>query len=154
MRRYCFHCAPGWHGPGTRLRVLEKITLLRLPPYAPELNPMESVWAYLRKNQLSMTVSRTYNAILDTCCNAWNSQMKDAERIISITTRTWAQVNVLGGWYYCANCGRLGLRRRPGRGLIASAPATDICVITHKMQCNGEFSWLCAGLYGLRRRYA
>jgi len=30
----------GWHQPGTRLTVPDNITLLRLPPYAPELNPM------------------------------------------------------------------------------------------------------------------
>ena len=63
-----------------------------LPPYAPELNPMENVWEYLRGNQLSVTVWLTYTAILDACCNACNSLMKDAERITSITTRTWARV--------------------------------------------------------------
>ena len=31
-----------------------------------------------------MTVWRTYNAILDACCSAWNSLMNDAERIASI----------------------------------------------------------------------
>ena len=36
----------GWHQPGERLCVPENLTLLRLPPYAPELNPMENVWAY------------------------------------------------------------------------------------------------------------
>ncbi len=77
----------GWHRAGGRLRVPENITLLRLPPYAPELNPMENVWEYLRGNQLSMTVWRTYNAILDACCHAWNSLMKDAKRITSLTTR-------------------------------------------------------------------
>ncbi len=41
-----------------------------------------------------MTVWETYTAILDACCEAWNSLMKDAERIISITTRNWAQVKV------------------------------------------------------------
>ena len=46
----------GWHQPGVRLTVPENITLLRLPPYAPELNPMENVWEYMRGNQLSMTV--------------------------------------------------------------------------------------------------
>jgi len=56
------------------------------------LNPMENVWEYLRGNQLSMTVWNSYNAILDACCNAWNSLMKDAQRITSITTRDWAQV--------------------------------------------------------------
>ena len=27
-------------------------------------------------------------------CDAWNGLMKDADRIASITTRAWAQVNV------------------------------------------------------------
>ncbi len=82
----------GWHQPGVRLAVPDNITLLRLPPYAPELNPMENVWAYLRANTLSMTVWETYTAIVNACCDAWNGLMKDAERIVSITARDWAQV--------------------------------------------------------------
>ena len=39
----------GWHQPGGRLCVPDNITLLPLPPYSPELNPMETVWEYLRK---------------------------------------------------------------------------------------------------------
>ena len=39
---------------------LTNITLLRLPPYAPELNPMENAWAYLHGNMLSMHVWDTY----------------------------------------------------------------------------------------------
>ena len=38
----------GWHQQGDKLRVPGNITLLSLPPYSPELNPMENVWAYLR----------------------------------------------------------------------------------------------------------
>jgi hypothetical protein len=34
----------GWHQLGGRLRVQENITLLHLPPYSPELNPVENVW--------------------------------------------------------------------------------------------------------------
>jgi len=33
----------GWHQPGGRFAVPDNVTLLRLPPYAPELNPMENV---------------------------------------------------------------------------------------------------------------
>ena len=84
----------GWHQPGARLKMPRNVTLLRLPPYAPELNPMENVWEYLRGNQLGMTIWEGYDAILDACCNAWNGLMKDARHIASITTRTWAQVNV------------------------------------------------------------
>ena len=45
----------GWHGAGD-LAVPENLTLLPLPPYAPELNPVENVWEYLRQNKLSHRV--------------------------------------------------------------------------------------------------
>ena len=86
--------APAGNRRGGQLHVPENITLLRLLPYAPELNPMENVWEYRRGNQLSMTVWRTYTAIVDARCHAWNTPMKDAERITSITTRPWVQVKV------------------------------------------------------------
>jgi len=35
------------------------ITLLHLPPYSPELNPVENVWEYLRANKLSNSVFDT-----------------------------------------------------------------------------------------------
>ncbi len=84
----------GWHQPVARLTVPKNITLLRLPPCAPELNPMEDVWEYLRGNQLSTTVWEGYDAIVDACCSAWNSPMANTKRITSITTRAWAQVNI------------------------------------------------------------
>ena len=46
----------GWHQRGERLQVPDNITLLPLPPYSPELNPMENVWDYLRGNKLSHSV--------------------------------------------------------------------------------------------------
>ena len=42
----------GWQRTGRALLVPGNIALLHLPPYAPELNPMENVWAYLRSNRL------------------------------------------------------------------------------------------------------
>ena len=42
----------GWHQPGGRLRVPDNISLLPLPPYSPQLNPVENVWQFLRQNQL------------------------------------------------------------------------------------------------------
>jgi transposase len=35
----------GWHGSG-RLAIPANITLLPLPPYSPELNPVERIWLY------------------------------------------------------------------------------------------------------------
>jgi hypothetical protein len=84
----------GWHQPGERLRVPDNITLLPLPPYSPELNPMENVWEYLRANKLSSLVWETTEAIMDACEAAWNFLVNDPERIRSIGSRDWACVNV------------------------------------------------------------
>ena len=83
----------GWHLLGGRLHVPDNITLLHLPPYSPELNPVENVWAFLRANQLSNRVFDTYATIIDACCDAWNSLIRQPERVTSIGHRTWASVN-------------------------------------------------------------
>ncbi len=70
------------------------VKLLPLPPYAPELNPMETVWEYLRANKLSAGLWNSYNEILDACADAWNWLIQDPERIRSIGTRDWATVSV------------------------------------------------------------
>lgn len=38
----------GWH-VAKALKVPDNITLLHLPPYSPELNPIERLWAYLEE---------------------------------------------------------------------------------------------------------
>ena len=81
------------HQTGQRLTVPKNITLLRLPPYSPELNPIENVWEYLRGNQLSRRLWRTYDDIVQACCDAWNWLIADTVRVASITTRKWASVS-------------------------------------------------------------
>ena len=83
-----------WHQTGGKLTVPDNITLLSLPPYAPELNPMENVWEYLRANKLCALVWDTYDAIVQACQNAWQFLVDDPGRIQSIGTREWACVNV------------------------------------------------------------
>jgi hypothetical protein len=82
-----------WHS-SPKLVVPDNIALLTLPPYAPELNPAENIWAYLRGNALSHQLWETYDDILDACCNAWNALMQAPDIIRSIATRTWAQVRI------------------------------------------------------------
>jgi DDE superfamily endonuclease len=84
----------GWHQEGGDLVVPGNIVLLHLPPYSPELNPMENVWDYLRGNRLSAGIWDTYHDIVDACANAWNWFVNDPDRIRSIGTRSWATVNV------------------------------------------------------------
>ncbi|MGH7223289.1 MAG: transposase [Gemmataceae bacterium] len=80
----------GWHR-SPRLTVPDDIVLLALPPYAPEFNPAENVWEYLRGNLLSHRVWQTYDAILDANRDAWNKLMQMPSRIASVTRREWAK---------------------------------------------------------------
>ena len=75
------------------LQVPDNITLVKLPPYSPEMNPMENVWAYLGSNKLAISVFVTYEETLEKCAQAWNFFANDPERITSITKRDWIKVN-------------------------------------------------------------
>jgi transposase len=74
----------GWHGAG-RLAVPENVTLLPLPAYSPELNPVERVWLYLRERFLSHRVLADYKAVLDAACDAWNRLAGETGRLASLT---------------------------------------------------------------------
>jgi len=82
----------GWHG-ASGIVIPDNITLLALPPYSPELNPIENVWQYLRQNKLAITIFDGYTDIVDKCCVAWNFFANDTSAVASITSREWAQVN-------------------------------------------------------------
>lgn len=78
----------GWHT--TRALVVPpNVTLVPLPPYSPQLNPMERVWLYLRDRFLSLRLLEDYDAIVDACCKAWNVVAEDAERIRSLCLYPW-----------------------------------------------------------------
>jgi transposase len=80
----------GWHQLGGVLRLPRNISLLHLPPYSPELNPVENIWQFLRQNFLSNRIYDSYDAIVDACCAAWNTLIALPDRIRSIAQRSWA----------------------------------------------------------------
>lgn len=89
----------GWHGT-LELRLPENITLLRLPPYAPELNPIGNVRAYLRASRLAISVLEKHDEIVARCCDAWNFFANDIDTVRSITNRDDAEaVRDQGRWY-------------------------------------------------------
>jgi hypothetical protein len=79
----------GWHTSGS-LAVPKNITLILLPSRAPELNPVENVWQYLRQNWLSNRVFNTYEAIIEAACEAWRKLIAQPDTITSIASREWA----------------------------------------------------------------
>ena len=79
----------GWHSAHDVI-VPANITLLPLPPSAPELNPVENVWQFMRDNWLADRIFSSYDDIVDHCCEAWNRLIDQPWRIMSIGLREWA----------------------------------------------------------------
>lgn len=79
----------GWHTT-SKLSLPNNVSLVFLPPRAPELNPVENVWQYLRQTHLSNHVFETYGAILDAAADAWNRLIEKPYKIMSLGLRPWA----------------------------------------------------------------
>ena len=79
----------GWHR-AKDLVVPDNLTLVLLPARAPELNPVENIWHFLRDNWLSSRVFASYTDIVDHCCYAWNRLIDQPWIIMSIGLRDWA----------------------------------------------------------------
>ncbi|MBX3367723.1 MAG: IS630 family transposase [Phycisphaeraceae bacterium] len=75
----------GWH-KSRRLKLPENITTLLLPPYSPELNPIERLWAYLRSHYLSNRVFDDYQHLLDAGAEAWQQLVPELLRSICSCT--------------------------------------------------------------------
>jgi hypothetical protein len=82
----------GWHTSGD-LVVPENLSLIFLPPYSPELNPIERLWLHLRDNRLSHCVFQTTGEIVDTCCDAWNWLLGQTGRIRSRDRNTGIDID-------------------------------------------------------------
>lgn len=78
-----------WHMTG-KLLIPENLSILPLPPYSPELNPVEQVWQQLRQSDWANRCFADYDQIVDVCCNAWNQFASQPDTIRNLCTRQWA----------------------------------------------------------------
>src|SRR6266403_540994 len=81
----------GWHG-AKALVVPNNISLVPLPPRAPELNGQENIWQFMRQNWLSNRIFKSFDDIVNHCCYAWNTLIDQPWKIMSIARRDWAAV--------------------------------------------------------------
>ena len=79
----------GWHTDDLAGE-FSNISVLRLPPYSPELNPVEQIWSWLRQHHLANRTFEGYHSILEACSDAWNSFISDKKRVQKMCTREWA----------------------------------------------------------------
>lgn len=76
----------GWH-VAKRLAVPDNITLLHLPPYSPELNPVERLWCWMKTHDLSNRAYADHDALYEAGCAAWNRLTP--QRIQSLCASSW-----------------------------------------------------------------
>ncbi|CCG42717.1 transposase [Magnetospirillum molischianum] len=88
MERQALLDDAGWHASAT-LAVPGNITLVPLPPYSPESNPVERIWLYLRERFLSLQAWPDQEAIIQACCDVWNALASDAQRIKTLCLYPW-----------------------------------------------------------------
>ena len=94
LREFSAAVAPGvpavwvWDGAGDhtsgRLQVPANVSLLRLPPYSPELNPSENLWHYLRSHYWSNRKYADYAALETAAIHAGCQACLDPEIIRSV----------------------------------------------------------------------
>jgi transposase len=78
----------GWHGANA-LKIPDCITLVPLPAYSPELNPVERIWEYLKERYLSHRLLDDYDAIVDAAQAAWKKLTAETGRLTSLTWTPW-----------------------------------------------------------------
>ena len=81
-------CCDGaaWH-KSKALDLPDNIQLFFIPPYTPEMNPIEQIWKELRKIGFRNQVFSSLEKVVDRLCDSICSLSKDIVR--SITGRSW-----------------------------------------------------------------
>lgn len=75
-----------WHKSNS-LKIPENIALAFIPPYTPEMNPIEQIWEEIRekgfKNECFQTLAKVVDRLCETICAL------SSDTIMSITRRDW-----------------------------------------------------------------
>jgi len=83
----------GWH-KSEQFPLSPNLRLAFLPPYAPELNPVEHLWDELREKSFHNRVFDSLDALEDHLEHALQDLENDPARVYSITAWSWI-VNAL-----------------------------------------------------------
>jgi transposase len=78
----------GWH-KSKSMRIPDNIQLLSLPPYSPELNPVEHLWEELREKYFYNRVFDSLDALEDNLVQGLNALENNAKTVQSICNWGW-----------------------------------------------------------------
>ena len=82
----------GWHIAGD-LVVPPSMRLLLLPPYSPELNPVEHLWDHLREKHFANRLFPSMNAVTDQLSRSLREAELDASMIQSLCDFGYTNLN-------------------------------------------------------------
>jgi transposase len=89
------HAVLLWDGAGfhtaKELRVPENISVLKLPPYSPELNPIENLWHYLKSHFWSNRAYDDYDALEQAAVDAFTKAVLNPELITTVCAAPYLQ---------------------------------------------------------------
>jgi transposase len=74
----------GYHSASRSLVVPPNLTPVTLPPYSPELNPVERLWLYLRQHHWSNRVYRDIDALEEAAVASWRAACLHPGRVNTV----------------------------------------------------------------------
>lgn len=81
----------GWH-TSSRLHIPENMSIWNLPPYSPELNPVELIWREVRKYYFNNQLFEDMDALEDKLVESLNDFSKDATAVKQLTNFNWLKL--------------------------------------------------------------
>jgi hypothetical protein len=81
--------APGHKAGKGKLKVPDNIRLVFLPPYSPELNPVEHLWEAMREEHFCNCAFRSMDSVEKRLVTSLNVFEADQERVRSLSLFSW-----------------------------------------------------------------
>lgn len=89
------HAAMIWDGAGYhvsgQLKVPPNVTIIQLPAYSPELNPIENLWHYLKSHFWSNRAYDDYDDLEQAAIDAWQQAVLDADLMKTVCAAPYAE---------------------------------------------------------------
>lgn len=89
------HAVMLWDGAGfhasKQLRVPDNVTVVTLPAYSPELNPIENLWHYLKSHYWGNRAYDDYDALEQAAVDAWEKAVLDPELMKTVCAAPYFQ---------------------------------------------------------------
>lgn len=89
------HAVMVWDGAGfhraKQLKVPANVTLVALPPYSPELNPIENLWHFLKSHHWSNRAYEDFEHLIQAAELAWNNVCLNIQTIKTVCNAPYAK---------------------------------------------------------------